>query len=365
MITPPTFSRFLLLFVWVSWLGMCPAQIDHYAIDEVVTLASNGFSLDVDGDNTADYTFEILSLAASPTATAARVISLGGSTVMDNSTFGYPDALDCGAAVTGPYSGGNAVLGTDVGGGGLFTGEGVKYLGLNIDIAGESHRGWIALEVNASNDMLDLHEVGYALAADAGIAAGQTGAPIEEPLCEFVYTIGTQTEIEIAVPTTGNVLPELAPLAVSTYAGALLLAEDSCFGAACTHIVFNAKGNDTITTCIDFMDVSNLSCPGDTLSCCLTQVWDAVTQSWQPVGDVSSISTFTVLPAVVFPVPAQDRLNVRGEFESGRIIDMSGRVVMMSGQSSVVDVSGIPEGVYLVEVMSPTARQVETIQIVR
>jgi len=360
-----SFSRFVMLVVLVQWHGLCQAQIGSYAVDEVVTLESNSFSMDVDGDNTADYMFEIVSLSASPSATAARVVSLGGSAVTDNSTFGYPDALHCGTAVTGPYSGSNAVLGTDVGGGGLFTGEGVKYLGLNIDIAGASHRGWIALEVNVSNDTLVLHEVGYALTAETGITAGQTSAQIEEPLCDFVYAMGTQTEIEVAIPTTGNGFPAMAPLAVNTYAGALLLAEDSCFGAPCTHLVFNVKGNDTITTCIDFMDVTNFSCPGDTLTCCLTQVWNAATQTWQAADDVSSISTITVMPARVFPVPAQDILNVRGEFESVRIIDMSGRILSTSGQNSAIDISRIPEGVYIVEVMSSAARQVETIQILR
>ena len=113
---------------------------------------------------------------------------------MDNSTFGYPDALGCGDGVSEPYSEGSAVLGTDVGGGGLFTGEGLKYLGLNIQVAGESQRGWISLEVSAGNDTIFLHEVGYALEIGEGITAGQTSAQIDEPLCDFVYTIGSQSE---------------------------------------------------------------------------------------------------------------------------------------------------------------------------
>lgn len=356
-------SRFAVGLAWCQIHVFCQAQINTYSIDQTVTLASNSFSIDVNGDSSDDYTFEIYPLAEM--TNAARVISLGGSSVMDNSTFGYPDALGCGDSVAEPYTEGNAVLGTDVGGGGLFTGEGLKYLGINILAAGESQRGWISLEVSAGNDTIVLHEVGYALEIGEGISAGQTSAQIDEPLCDFVYTIGSQTEIEVAIPLTGNDLAPMAPLYVSTYAGGLLLGEDSCFGGPCSHLAFNAGGLDTITTCIEFMDVSNFSCPGDTLTCCLTQVWDAGLQFWQPIDANTSIATTTVIPALVFPVPARDHLNVRGDFESVRIIDMSGRVLLKSVQNSVIDVSGVPEGFYVVEVLSSDAKQTETIQIIR
>ena len=358
-----TVSRFAIGLAMCQAHLFCQAQINTYSIDQTVTLAANSFSIDVNGDNSDDYTFEIYTLTEM--TTAARVNSMGGSSVMDNSTFGYPDALGCGDGVAEPYSEGYAVLGTDVGGGGLFTGEGLKYLGLNIHVAGESQLGWISLEVSAGNDTIFLHEVGYALENGEGLSAGQTSAQIEEPLCDFVYTIGSQTEIEVAIPTTGNGLPPMAPLYVSTHAGGLLLGEDSCFGGPCTHLAFNAIEMDTITTCIEYMDVSNFSCPGDTLSCCLTQVWDAGLQFWQPIDPNLFISTIPVIPNLVFPVPARDYLNVRGEFEWLKIIDMSGRVLLKSVQNSVIDVSGVPEGFYVVEVMSSKAKRTETIQILR
>ena len=363
MNTPTTVSRFVIFLAMCQLHVFCQSQINTSSIDQTVTIASNSFSIDVNGDSVDDYTFEIYTLTEM--ATAARVISMGGSSVMDNSTFGYPDALGCGDGVAEPYSEGNAVLGTDVGGGGLFTGEGLKYLGLNISAAGESQRGWISLEVSAGNDTIFLHEVGYALEIGEGLSAGQASAQIEEPLCDFVYTIGSQTGIEVAIPITGNGLPPMAPLYVSTHAGGLLLGEDSCFGGPCTHVAFNTLEMDTITTCIEYMDVSNSSCPGDTLTCCLTQVWDAGLQFWQPIDANTSIATATVIPTLVFPVPARDHLNVRGDFEWMRIIDMSGRVLLTSVQNSVIDVSGVPEGFYVVEVMSSKAKHTETIQIVR
>ncbi len=154
-------------------------QITSYAVDETVTLASGPLTIDVNNDGVDDYTFEIFPLVDG--MTAARVISLGNSQFMDSSTFGYPDALNFGDAVTAPFNSGNAVLGTDVGGGGQFSGLGSRYLGLNIDISAMGHLGWILLEVAASNDTITVHELGYHTLVGEAVTAGQTsGTFIEE-----------------------------------------------------------------------------------------------------------------------------------------------------------------------------------------
>lgn len=146
------------------------SQINSYSVDQTITISSGSFTIDVDTNGNSDYTFEISPLYAN--SNAARVISLGGSQVMDNSTFGYPDTLNLGENVTSPFSSGIAVLGTDIGGAGEFTGVGMKYLGLSIDISGENHLGWISLEVVASNDTIILHDIGYNTTASDGITAG-------------------------------------------------------------------------------------------------------------------------------------------------------------------------------------------------
>ncbi|MFT4682781.1 MAG: cell division protein FtsL [Flavobacteriales bacterium] len=162
----------LTLFVALLFLSgiNAIAQINTYPVNQTITISSGSFTIDVDNDSNDDYTFEILPLSGS--LKAARVISLGNSQVMDGSTFGYPDTLNFDDNVIGPFSSGNAVLGTDVGGGGQFSGAGVKYLGLNLAISGESHLGWISLEVPASNDTIILHDVGYNTTASDGITAG-------------------------------------------------------------------------------------------------------------------------------------------------------------------------------------------------
>jgi hypothetical protein len=160
------------LFVSVLFLSGKTAlsQINSYSVNQSVTISSGPFTIDVDSDGNNDYTFEIVPLSGS--STAARVISIGNSQVMDASTFGYPNTLNFGDTVTSPYGSG-AVLGTDVGGGGQFSGAGMKYLGLNIDISGVSHLGWILIDVAASNDKIILYDIGYSTTASNGITAGQ------------------------------------------------------------------------------------------------------------------------------------------------------------------------------------------------
>ncbi len=190
------------------------AQINNYSVNQTITISSGSFTIDVDNDSNDDYTFEILPLSGS--FKAARVISLGNSKVMDVSTFGYPDALNFGDNVTGPYSSGNAVLGTDVGGGGQFTGIGIKYLGLNIDISGESHLGWISLEVVASNDTIILHNTGYNITANDGITAGQISLTTvnENSLIDFeIYPNPCQNLIGFDWPNSNsNVIYSIADL---------------------------------------------------------------------------------------------------------------------------------------------------------
>ena len=352
------------LIVGILW-GVTPAsgQINTYSINDTVTTASGPLTLNVDGDLSNDYTFEIFPLSGS--STAARVVSIWDSYVMDASTFGYPDALNCGDLVTGPYTSGNGVLGTDVGGGGSFTGAGLKFLGLKMDVDGESYFGWISLEVAASNDTIILHEVGYSTVPDNAIAVGQMNDETDPPLCDFIYTVGTQYEIEVAAPTTGNGLPPMAPVYISTSVGDLVLAEDSCFAGPCTHLVSNAMGADTITTCIDYVVYGAEMCIMDTPTCCVTQAWNEESQTWQIAETASGIQIQPVRDVVLFPVPASGQLNIRGQFDALRIFDMFGRLMMTSGQASMVDISGLAAGDYLVEITSSTGRWTEKIQVVR
>jgi len=357
--------RFISILIVASFLFASAAlgQMNTYSINDTVTTASGPMTLNVDGDLSNDYTFEIFPLSGS--STAARVVSLWDSYVMDASTFGYPDALNCGDIVDGPYSSGNAVLGTDVGGGGSFSGAGLKYLGLKMDVGGESYLGWISLEVAEGNDTIILHDVGYSTVPNNAIAVGQMSNATDPPLCDFIYTVGTQFEIEVAAPTTGNGLPTMAPVFISTYAGDLILAEDSCFAGPCTHLVSNAMGADTITTCIDYVVYGAEMCIMDTPTCCVTQAWNEDSQTWLTAETASGIQVEPARDVILYPVPTSGQLNIKGAVEAVRIFDVFGRLVLTAGRVSVVDVSGLAAGDYFVEITSPAGRRAEKIQVVR
>ena len=107
-----------------------------------------------------------------------------------------------------------------------------------------------------------------------------------QTLCDsnMTYTIGSQMQLEIAIPVTGNSLPTMAPLYAVTYGGQTMLGQDSCFSGPCTHMVYNYNPNgtyyDIITTCISYTLTDTLGYV-DTLMCCFEQYWDG--QFWQKV----------------------------------------------------------------------------------
>jgi hypothetical protein len=119
-------------------------------------------------------------------------------------------------------------------------------------------------------------------------------------LCDsnMTYTIGSQYQLEIAIPQTGNSLPVMAPLYAVTYGGQTTLGQDSCFSQPCNHTVYNYNPTtgmpyDTITTCLSYTLTDSLGYV-DTMSCCFNQVWDG--QAWLRM---SNMGTPTGLPGFV------------------------------------------------------------------
>ena len=112
-----------------------------------------------------------------------------------------------------------------------------------------------------------------------------------QTLCDsnMTYTTGSQYQLEIAIPVTGNSLPTMAPLYAVTYGGQTMLGQDSCFSGPCTHLVYNYNPTtgmpyDTITTCISYT-LTDTSGYIDTLNCCFTQIWDG--QAWMRLTSIT------------------------------------------------------------------------------
>jgi hypothetical protein len=106
-------------------------------------------------------------------------------------------------------------------------------------------------------------------------------------------------------------------------------------------------------------------CIMDTPACCVTQVWNEESQSWQIAETASGIQMEPARNVVLYPVPTSGLLNIRGAVEALRIFDVLGRLVLTTGRTSVVNVSDLVAGDYFVEITSPTGRWIEKIQVVR
>jgi hypothetical protein len=121
-----------------------------------------------------------------------------------------------------------------------------------------------------------------------------------QTLCDsnMTYTMGSQYQLEIAIPVTGNSLPTMAPLYAVTYGGQTMLGQDSCFSGPCTHLVYNYNPTtgmpyDTITTCISYTLTDTLGYV-DTLNCCFNQVWDGQAWMMMNMGNPTGLPGFVI-----------------------------------------------------------------------
>jgi hypothetical protein len=138
-------------------------------------------NFDLDGDEQADIAFEIVDLnlfnpnglPESFDTLAARVIPKTLE-ILDNTTFGYPDALEEEVSIDqeGYWSDNSSVLGTFANAG-QFQGQGEKYLGIRLLKEDRFQYGWIKIYCSQSNDTLRILEYAYNEILDSPIKAGQ------------------------------------------------------------------------------------------------------------------------------------------------------------------------------------------------
>ncbi|UCH13043.1 MAG: hypothetical protein JSV22_07975 [Bacteroidales bacterium] len=136
---------------------------------------------DLDKDTISDIGFEIIDLNKfnpnelpdSFDSLAARVIPLSVE-ILDNSTYGYPDALNLNDQIfeNGNWSNKKSVLGTFMNAG-QFQGKGEKYLGIRFFKDYKYKYGWILLYCSQHNDTLRIIEYAYNNIAGSNIKAGQ------------------------------------------------------------------------------------------------------------------------------------------------------------------------------------------------
>ena len=138
-------------------------------------------NFELDGDGTLDIGFEIIDLnkfnpdglPESFDSLAARVVPMNVE-ILDNSTYGYPDALDLNRPIfeQGYWSSRTSVLGTFMNAG-QFQGAGEKFLGIRFP-GEEGHKyGWIRIYCSQHNDTLRIIDYAYNEVEGSRIYAGQ------------------------------------------------------------------------------------------------------------------------------------------------------------------------------------------------
>jgi len=177
-------------FVWIRDVQMLKESDDEISVhidsilsglidEEFISTGSKNF--DLDADLNADVAFEIIDLnkynpnglPSSFDSLAARVIPITMQ-ILDNSTYGYPDALEPDDMIAGQgfWSDRTSVLGTFLNAG-QFQGNGDRYLGFRFSSSEGFNYGWIKIYCSLHNDTLRIIEYAYNRIAGSNIYAGQ------------------------------------------------------------------------------------------------------------------------------------------------------------------------------------------------
>ncbi len=136
---------------------------------------------DLNDDSQFDIGFEIIDLyefnpngiPESFDSLAVRVFPISVE-VLDNSTFGYPDALISYDIISenGNWNGNTCVLGTFMNAG-QFQGNSEKFLGFRFINSSDYKYGWLKIYCSQHNDTLRIFDFAYNNIANSQIMAGQ------------------------------------------------------------------------------------------------------------------------------------------------------------------------------------------------
>lgn len=157
------------------------AKVYFQEINDTITESdiSKIIEIDLNDDREVDVAFEIVNLNNYDQSQhlndslAARVINLNIE-LMDESNYGYPNAIDNGILLTESMSWNNtekSVLGTNPTA--HFQGKGEKYLGFRLVAGNKYYYGWVKLECSENRDVLRIISCGISEEINKSIYTGQ------------------------------------------------------------------------------------------------------------------------------------------------------------------------------------------------
>jgi hypothetical protein len=169
--------------------GSAQAQITYYDINPDITVANATVNIDITGDSNADFVFADTLLGSN---WLAAVIPIGTQAVAgDLGSYNYPFKLALNAPIdasittwlTGSITGS---LAFNVGSTFPYSGSYWQadasdgYLGVKVDISGQTFYGWVRVSVAANTQSLIIKDLGINVMPNTQILAGATGLGMEE-----------------------------------------------------------------------------------------------------------------------------------------------------------------------------------------
>ncbi|QNJ96956.1 T9SS type A sorting domain-containing protein [Constantimarinum furrinae] len=195
-------SQYGALSLAIAGVSDAAGQIIYTDIDPDETITGSNYMLDLDGDTSIDY--DIIARSDVP---AVRVYNSNSNSILGlnfGGNYNYPLALSSGAPIS---SGQNfyqhSVYQTLNWGGCTYTnsqwcgGQVDKYLGLRFNIGGDTHYGWVRLDVPADGSNFTIKDYAYESTPDMAIAAGDTGGlgVGDEAFSNFQFLVDTNNQL--------------------------------------------------------------------------------------------------------------------------------------------------------------------------
>lgn len=302
-------------------------DFDNDGVDDVI-IENNTYSF---------YSYVFPRVYANPQGTNAVLGSLGGG------VFAYPYALNSGNMISSGAPGyflDNYYLNSMNYNNSFGNWLGVtdKYLGVQFNISGSTHYGWIRLDVTSSGDFI-VKDFAYESTPGTGILAGAMPITCPDPSglatnnetensADITWTAGgSETEWEIEYGTTG----------FSPGSGTTVVDNDGTLGESLTGLTANTTYDVYVTAICGPADESGQTGP----------------------------ETFTTLPLGVenqsfegfsfYPNPVQNKLNMNAQRNIGQveIYDLLGKKVLsiQPGQMDhQIELSSLRSGTYLMKI---------------
>ena len=193
-------AKYGALSLAIAGVADATGQIVYTDVDpDFVGGAGDTFAIDFDGDGTDDINivqsnngnYELVQAAP---AAGNGVIAASNAGYFYASNLAYGDAISAGAGSFRSFGSFCAGVGYA---GSQFCGTGEGYIGVEFDVSGNTHYGWVRVSVGDSSNYTVL-DYAYESTPDAAIAAGDSTLGVEDQIFNsFSYFVDNTSQLNL------------------------------------------------------------------------------------------------------------------------------------------------------------------------